>query len=1526
MRRLNSWWKSIMTMQRSSTGGHGSRRPLANRVRPGVESLEARTLLNAAGLLDPTFGNGGIVDTPIGNGAAYSVAFQSDGKLVVAGSGSDSFAVARYSSDGTLDSSFGQGGTVKPAFRDFSVGSHATSVALQSDGKIVAAGWLGGGGSYPFFGLARYNSDGTLDSSFGNGGEVTTKFGLTDEIDSVAVQSDGKIVVAGRMRYGIDGSPYKFALARYNTDGTLDTTFGPGGLVITFFSTDAGAHGMALQSDGKIVVAGDVGMQDFALARYNTDGSLDSSFGQSGEVTTAFGSSAAAYGVALQSDGKILAAGFTTTTGSNPDAFALARYNSEGTLDSSFGQGGEVTTAFGSGYLAARSLAVQGDGSIVAAGFADNGNSFAVVRYTSTGALDSSFGQGGLVTTPGGEANSVALESDGKIVIAGTDSGSFAVARYGRNGTLDSSFGQGGMVLTSVGTSSYTFAQGLALQSDGKMVVAGFAFRDGISPAFTLARYNSDGTLDSSFGQGGVVFTPIGVWDQAQASSIAIQGDGKIIVGGFTGLAPFSGDFALARYNSDGTLDSSFRQGGEVTTAFGAAAGILSIALQSDGKIVAAGFAGSDFGLARYNSDGTLDSGFGQGGTVATHIPGTDYEVAYSVVVQTDGKIVAAGSANSSAFALARYNADGNLDSSFGSSGTVVTPFIHGFAWAYGTALQSDGKIVAAGQCYEASRFLNDGAVLGRYNSDGTLDSSFQPNYPVGLLSNPLSGSYARFNSVVLQSDGEIVAAGTNFDIARYNTDGTPDSSFGNGGTAFGPGGTAFGLALQSDGKFVATGGGSGGFRVVRYLNTPLATTTTITAPTATNGSDATVTVSVACPGATPTGTVSLTVDGGTPLTQTLTSGVATFTVSGLATGDHSLSASYAAQGAFDASTATGTLQVIGAPVAMAGGPYTVNEGGSLSLDASASSDPQNSSLTYAWDVNGDGVFTDASGVQPTLSWAQLTALGINDAAQTFAVQVQVTNAYGLSTISPATTLTVQNTPPTAALSGPSQGVTYQPLTFTFSAVDPSPMDQAAPFTYAVNWGDQSCQTVTGVSPTMLSHAYAATGAYTVCVTATDEDGDVSAAATASVQIASVLQAGGSGGPVCVGGTANGDAFAVTPVSASSFLVTDNGVSLGTFQTSSLTLFGGSGTNTALIGGRADDDNVFTLAGCIASVQARTLQLVHIDLSNQISQVTLQGGSDENSFTNTNAAVASVLLGGDDKDTFTFNGTQGNGLGAATTIDGGTGTNTLFGPNVGTVFTVTGRNAGIVGDANYVFSNIENLTGGTGNDTFAFAGNTAALRGHVYGGGGTNLLVDSGNGSFTLTSTSLTGPGGTCTLAHIQQARLIAGTGNDTLNAAAFCGAVTLIGGSGNDTLMGGKGPSVLIGGGGNDTLIGGRGRALLIGGSGQSTLVGGPGSDLLIGGTTAYYNESTGVADWASLNAIMAEWTSTTTSYADRINHLLNGGGLNRSAVLNTTTCSDNGKADTLTGGAGRDWFLVGALDQVTDLNNGGTETETTI
>jgi uncharacterized delta-60 repeat protein len=269
---------------------------------------------------------------------------------------------------------------------------------------------------------------------------VTTDIGSSTETGhSVAIQADGKIVVAGTSAIGF---AYDFAVVRYNSDGSLDTTFNGTGKVITDIGgTNDQGFSVAIQADGKIVVAGLSAinsLNDFAIVRYNSDGSLDTSFNGTGKVTTPIGSGDdMAFSVALQDDGKIIAAG-QSLTGSYYD-FAVVRYNSDGSLDTSFNGTGKVTTAIGSADDHGNCVAIQGDGKIVVAGtsFIGSSNDFAVVRYNSDGSLDAAFNGTGKVTTDitGLDyASSVALQGDGKIVVAGgTSDGSnydFALVRY----------------------------------------------------------------------------------------------------------------------------------------------------------------------------------------------------------------------------------------------------------------------------------------------------------------------------------------------------------------------------------------------------------------------------------------------------------------------------------------------------------------------------------------------------------------------------------------------------------------------------------------------------------------------------------------------------------------------------------------------------------------------------------------------------------------------------------------------------------------------------------------------------------------------------------------------------------------------------------------------------------------------------------------------------------------------------------------------------------------------------------------
>jgi uncharacterized delta-60 repeat protein len=418
---------------------------------------------------------------------------------------------------------------------------------------------------------AQQTAAGKLDATFGNGGKVTTQiFGFQDVTFAVAVQPDGMIVAAGNTeKQNGNQDSDDFALVRYTTGGNLDTTFGTGGKVTTdFFGFEDGALAVVLQPDGKIVAAGfaakqsaDQGSNDFALARYNPDGSLDTTFGNGGKVTTDFfGSDDSAQAMALQPNGQIVLAGFAETAARTNIEFAVGRYNADGSLDTAFGSGGKVTTAFSEFSDFALAVALQPDGKIVAAGNtqpqASDGASvvFAVARYNTNGTLDATFGTGGKVTTAffgfGDKASAVAVQPDGMIVAAGfseTSTGfDLAVARYNTNGSLDATFGDGGKVTTAFfGTGGQ--ANAIALQPDAKIVAAGYAVpQNGIGSVFALARYNTNGSLDTTFGTGGTVTTNF--FGNDKAFAVALPPDGTIVVTGYTQTENASFEIAVARY------------------------------------------------------------------------------------------------------------------------------------------------------------------------------------------------------------------------------------------------------------------------------------------------------------------------------------------------------------------------------------------------------------------------------------------------------------------------------------------------------------------------------------------------------------------------------------------------------------------------------------------------------------------------------------------------------------------------------------------------------------------------------------------------------------------------------------------------------------------------------------------------------------------------------------------------------------------------------------------------------------------
>jgi uncharacterized delta-60 repeat protein len=440
----------------------------------------------------------------------------------------------------------------------------AASLVLASPGAVAAA-------------------PGDLDTSFGTGGQVVTGFAAHSQTfaTGVAVEPGGKIVAAGTTGLNFN-SDQNFAAARYNPDGSLDPTFGGGGTVTTDIgtTTDEG-RALAVQPDGKVVVAGisqSVSqIDDVVLVRYNADGSLDSTFG-SGGVVRIVGSSTLAIEInaaAVQPDGKILVAGGVYSTIPHCCVgldFLVARFNADGSLDGSFGAGGEARLPFPAGRTSdVQALALQPDGKVVVAGQsipADNSTpaDVAIARLNSDGSPDTSFGAAHtgevLANRNDGQASGVAVQADGKLVVSAARNADFSVLRFNADGSPDTSFGTAGAVDTDLNAGSNDYPTSLLLQTDGKIIVAGYGFTS--LNDFAVVRYNADGTLDTSFGSAGIAHTAFTPDGNNYGLAAAIQPDGDVVVAGQVLVeSPLGNGFGLARFlaapadaNQDGIVDT----------------------------------------------------------------------------------------------------------------------------------------------------------------------------------------------------------------------------------------------------------------------------------------------------------------------------------------------------------------------------------------------------------------------------------------------------------------------------------------------------------------------------------------------------------------------------------------------------------------------------------------------------------------------------------------------------------------------------------------------------------------------------------------------------------------------------------------------------------------------------------------------------------------------------------------------------------------------------------------------------------
>lgn len=746
-------------------------------ARPADET-NART---APGQLDPAFGTGGIVTTSFLDNAASeaeSLAIQPDGRIVFAGStvaaSRGHFVVTRVLANGRNDVTFGSGGTAVLPLADYYT-TESNAVALQTDGRVVVAG----------FGkrdhqkgtecvLARLLPSGDPDPSFGIGGSVFLDVGTEeiDEFESVIVQPDGRILAAGSSLRGDIGD--FCVIARFNADGSPDLSFASGGLLVFRPSFDiAGVSGLDLMSNGKIL------------------------------------------------------ANIATKDG----PFAAARLLPNGSLDPSFGSGGIAAIALP--FIEARSsdLAVRQDGRVVLAGTAEpfdvDGSDTVVAQLTSSGAIDATFGAGGF-TRIGTIRNEGAVDcwfdATGKLVAAGTawedGLGSLQVVRLNPDGSRDASFGNSGVSLIALGGDAGIRT---AAPAPGGRIVLGGLSAGPPSAVSLLARLSATGSLDPTFGSGGLVSVPVQAPGSDEVSRIVAQGDGRLVCLGSTTGTPSDQTRSLIRFISDGSLDPSFGVGGRVRLAFTDVWNATDVAVQPDGKILICGLGSVAngryaFRVQRFLPSGVRDARFGRNSIATAYEQAGCCSVPLALAVGSDGKIVVVGRGTSSLHddgdaVVARLTSTGITDRTFARRGFLP---VHdgGFEVFSEVAIDPNGTVLAAGEFSSkvtGVRYVGVARIL----PSGSLDPAFGDG---GIARVLLPSEAFRLASLYLDGAGRPVLAGevyrvdeerSDVFVARLTQAGDLDDSFGAMGIAIvelDGSDTTAGAVPASDGRVVFAG------------------------------------------------------------------------------------------------------------------------------------------------------------------------------------------------------------------------------------------------------------------------------------------------------------------------------------------------------------------------------------------------------------------------------------------------------------------------------------------------------------------------------------------------------------------------------------------------------------------------------------------------------------------------------------------------------------------------------------------------
>jgi uncharacterized delta-60 repeat protein len=738
----------------------------------------------APGDVDLSFDAGSGID-----GSVSTVAVQPDGKVVIGGSfrtvnGLVRPRIARLNADGSGDASFNPGtetgGSLDASFNVSNDAAAVNAVALQPDGRVLASGTfsaLNGSDRVPIF---RFHGDGSRDSSFTSAlGTHTNSGGLAGNVRSVALQPDGRVIVAGRFHTTNEATLN--VVARLNADGSLDGSFVPA--TAAFLTSAATLLSVAVQADGKVLVGGLFttfnGIAREGIARLQANGSVDTTFNPDP------GTRRSVYSITVQTDGKVLIGGYARVVSTNAIE-NVVRLDANGIVDGSFNSG---ATSF-SGDV--KSIALQPDGKLIVGGGFDG-----LVRLNANGSRDSNFNPG---TKADGTVSSVAVQSDGKVLVGGLFA-SFngtvrtSMARLHLNGPLDSSFNPG------AGVSASVYA--LAVRSDSKVLIGGnFSTING-QIRNQVARLNDDGSVDHGFDPG-AGFTG------GNVLALAEQPDGKVVIAGnFTMINGAPRNY-VARLAAKGTLDVTFNPGQGPDNV------VFAVALQPDGKVLIGGrFTAVNGtlrgGIARLNLDGSLDAGFGTGtgGTGSV----------YAIAVQSNGMIIRGGDY------IARLTTTGSLDAGF-DPGTGVDDTVES------VVVQPDGKILIGGHFTIFNGTARSG--FARLGAGGALDEDFGQV----MIAGGTTDSGTSVNSITMQRDGKILLGGSystvnatpRNNLVRLTPHGQVDSSFAAGtginGALGGP--TVYATAVQPDGRVLIGGdftrvNNNACWRVARLFGDPAA-------------------------------------------------------------------------------------------------------------------------------------------------------------------------------------------------------------------------------------------------------------------------------------------------------------------------------------------------------------------------------------------------------------------------------------------------------------------------------------------------------------------------------------------------------------------------------------------------------------------------------------------------------------------------------------------------------------------------------